>query len=825
MKMPVIPTPQSGIGGVLRGHKCTLTLTDSKGNTGSKNCYFEVFNGYPPVISSISATPNPAAVNTDVFFNASFTDQDKGDIHTAQWYWGEEEGEYYYEGVVTEAAGTGTVSGMIRFTAPGFINGFYPICIVVRDNTGEESTEDILVKVVQDNPPVVNPITLTPANPVPVNTIVTTQASFTDIDAGDTHTASWDWGDGSNSTGTIDAGTLTGIHTYGAEGQYVCKLNVTDSKGVSDFAEVAIEVTSPVQTGPKVVLKDSLGNGIPGATVQYYSSGWKEFGVTDGNGETTLAISPGTYTFRINYGGATVDRKQDIRADPEVEFRTVKSRIELKDSTGAALDPGTAQYYAGGWKEYGATSMGIVEKELLPGNYTFRMSYAGASIDKKQDIGVNPTVTFQAIKSRIELKDSTGAALDPGTAQYYAGGWKEYGATSSGFVERELLPGNYTFRMSYAGASIDKKQDIEAGSLIGFATKKVVLELRNSSNQLIDSGIASYYAGGWKEIGPTSGGTVQLELLPLNYTFRMNYQGKSTDIKQDIGQNLVVVFNAATPMPTVKLLDSQGNPIAGGVVQYYASGWKDFGTTDSLGVVSKDILPGTYTFRMGYAGASVDKKQDIGVNPVVEFQTVNTQVKLKDGNDAPLDTGTVQYYAGGWKEFGTTSGGTVQKDLLPGNYTFRMGYASASIDKKQDIGANPVVEFRTVNTQVRLVNSTGIPLDTGTLQYYTGGWKDFGTTSGGTVQKDLLPGNYSFRMTYAGASVDKKQDTGLNSVLEFQTGTVYSDSGKCVSYYAGGWKQFNTQMELLPQKYKFRFSDGSPDKEYTIISGTINHIY
>jgi hypothetical protein len=80
-------------------------------------------------------------------------------------------------------------------------------------------------------------------------------------------------------------------------------------------------------------------------------------------------------------------------------------------------------------------------------------------------------------------------------------------------------------------------------------------------------------------------------------------------------------------------------------------------------------------------------------------------------------------------------------------------------------------------------------------------------------------------MTYAGASVDKKQDTGLNSVLEFQTGTVYSDSGKCVSYYAGGWKQFNTQMELLPQKYKFRFSDGSPDKEYTIISGTINHIY
>ena len=43
-------------------------------------------------------------------------------------------------------------------------------------------------------------------------------ARFTDPGT-DTHTATWDWGDGTTSTGTVDepSGTVTGSHNYAGE--------------------------------------------------------------------------------------------------------------------------------------------------------------------------------------------------------------------------------------------------------------------------------------------------------------------------------------------------------------------------------------------------------------------------------------------------------------------------------------------------------------------------------------------------------------------------------------------------------------------------------
>jgi PKD repeat protein len=69
-----------------------------------------------------------------------------------------------------------------------------------------------------------------------VNTEATATASFTD--PYDTHTAVWDWGDGTTSDGTIDepAGTVTGAHTYTAPGLYTVNLTLTDSMGVAATA-------------------------------------------------------------------------------------------------------------------------------------------------------------------------------------------------------------------------------------------------------------------------------------------------------------------------------------------------------------------------------------------------------------------------------------------------------------------------------------------------------------------------------------------------------------------------------------------------------------
>jgi len=100
-----------------------------------------------------------------------------------------------------------------------------------------------------------------------------------------------------------------------------------------------------------------------------------------------------------------------------------------------------------------------------------------------------------------------------------------------------------------------------------------------------------------------------------------------------------------------------------------------------------------------------------------------------------------------------------------------------------------------------------------------------GSTSGGQVSKELLPGNYTFRMTYAFAQEEKSQDTGTDSTVVFQTGQVHSDSGLCTQYNAGGWHVFTQDMQLLPGTYAFRFKDKPETRSYKITAGTINHIH
>ena len=117
----------------------------------------------------------------------------------------------------------------------------------------------------------------------------------------------------------------------------------------------------------------------------------------------------------------------------------------------------------------------------------------------------------------------------------------------------------------------------------------------------------------------------------------------------------------------IKLIDSNGKGLAGGTAEYYDGGWQSIpGSTNANGILPYSIsVLKQYRFRMTYANASIKQKQNISVDPVVVFQTVNAIVELRDSHGALIDTGSVEYYAGGWKTFGTgtTSGGQVSMEL------------------------------------------------------------------------------------------------------------------------------------------------------------------
>jgi len=286
----------------------------------------------------------------------------------------------------------------------------------------------------------------------------------------------------------------------------------------------------------------------------------------------------------------------------------------------------------------------------------------------------------------------------------------------------------------------------------------------------------------------------------------------------------------------VKLLDSQGHGLAGASAQYYDAGWQTIpGSTDASGILLTGIptTRGNLTFRMTYANASKDMAQNVTSNPIVTFQTANVTVELRDsaGNLMPDGAGTVQYYAGGWRDFGATAGGQASKELLPLTYSFSMNYAFARQEKGgQNTAASPTVTFQTAHVTVELRDSAGNLMPdgagTGTVQYYAGGWRTFGATAGGQASKELLPLTYSFSMNYAFARQEKGgQNTAANPTVTFQTGLVHSESGSAIQYYAGGWRNFGQDSQLLPGSYTFHFNDGNPNQVYPIAGGSMNSIH
>ena len=83
--------------------------------------------------------------------------------------------------------------------------------------------------------PEITSITL-PSEPLPLGTLITASATYSDANDQNAHTARWDWGDGTVSelgAGEIDQenNTLSSTHTYSQTGVYTVSLSITDTCG------------------------------------------------------------------------------------------------------------------------------------------------------------------------------------------------------------------------------------------------------------------------------------------------------------------------------------------------------------------------------------------------------------------------------------------------------------------------------------------------------------------------------------------------------------------------------------------------------------------
>ena len=84
-----------------------------------------------------------------------------------------------------------------------------------------------------------------------------------------------------------------------------------------------------------------------------------------------------------------------------VIFQTEAVTFELLDSAGTTDLRGSTKYYAGGWHtfENGTTPTSM---QLLPANYKFCVTHAGAKQEKWQHVGVDPAVIFHTEVGNIQ---------------------------------------------------------------------------------------------------------------------------------------------------------------------------------------------------------------------------------------------------------------------------------------------------------------------------------------------------------------------------------------------------------------------------------------
>ena len=224
------PTHTYGDNGL---YSVILGVIDDDSGMGSDNLTVTV-NNVPPVVQAIDnqSTDEGTEISLDI---ATFTDAGWLDSHTAVIDWGD---GILEAGVVNKSDGQSIVLGNHIYGD----NGSYLVRVNVIDDDIEQGT-DTFTFTVSNLSPIVEEITVSvdgvavDAPVIGISSEISATASFSDLGAFDTHTAIWDWGDGTVTTVEDTANPIAESHVYVEAGVYTIKLTVTDGDGGIDSSE------------------------------------------------------------------------------------------------------------------------------------------------------------------------------------------------------------------------------------------------------------------------------------------------------------------------------------------------------------------------------------------------------------------------------------------------------------------------------------------------------------------------------------------------------------------------------------------------------------
>ncbi len=490
-----------------------------------------------------------------------------------------------------------------------------------------------------------------------------------------------------------------------------------------------------------------------GGNVTYYSGGTRTIS------GSAYYMFPGTYNLKFN-GAYT--RNVTIN-EANYNFDKVASILVLRDHNGVlqSIDAARGGITAINYHVTGAASDQSPGVWIDISNYNantnriFEVKKNGTISTKTQDVMVASPVgnvfNFQTNLVTLKLQNCGLTGLSGGAIRY---GWSlgtpsisaHWGSATdaNGEATKELFPGNLIAEMKINQSLEVKNLTITGNDVFTWTTTLVKMHYPGSI-AYGGSGVAAHFPG-----------SKEAEMLPgtVNFSFRAN------------GENIVPItvppytsgcIYEKTPV-IARLISSTNAPLAGGIASRYVSGWQpDEGTTSANGnaVLLYNGNVNTATLRVKYKGAtkSLSSVNLASVNNIVVFQTVLATMSLVDADNNPInaDAGSLQYYAGSWKTFGSgsTTNGVETMEMLPANfYSFSMRLNNTREQKLNwNLTNSTTVPFTAVKVKLFYQNDCS-PVSGAAASYYTGGWHSMGTTdaNGNSNVIDMLPaGSYSFK--------------------------------------------------------------------------------
>ena len=476
----------------------------------------------------------------------------------------------------------------------------------------------------------------------------------------------------------------------------------------------------------------------------------------DTSGNTDVRTAAGAH------GDETIS--QDPATDSFYDFQTSTGTIALAGHTGDPLAGGAVSVYANGeWHDLGHTdSSGILAIDSFNDAYSYAMEF---NHTREQRDDVNPhsgLVTFQT--GRFSVYFSGTVNWGPGSLYAYDG-------------PQQVLPGDYYVTLGQPGWWA-ATTSLNVGPGDDIVKSGVVARLHSSSAAPIQGAEARISLAGWPIVGSTDehgvAGTLFDGLLDRNRTVRMAYNGTTAAITHNPSTNSFYDF--ATLAATVRVVDSNSNPIPGLAVKQSAPGWPTIGTTNDQGEVSTEIFSGyKRSYRVTYNGTTATKaKKFTPKNNTLVFSTLAATVRVVDSTSNPIPGLAVKQSAPGWPTIGTTNDqGEVSTEIFSGyKRSYRVTYNGTTATKaKKFTHSKPTLTFQTVDATFRMIDSRNQPISGIAIKQSAPGWPTIGTTDAtGEVHAELFAGyKRSYRVTHNGTTETKVKKFGKASTLVFKS--------------------------------------------------------